>query len=68
MKGTLDLDELEKLRKSLPVGKCIDMDITEDGKQEGFMVCRAGENDFRLKAKKGSMKGSLKMTDYKKEE
>jgi hypothetical protein len=64
----IDLDELEKLRKSLPVGKCMDMDITDEGEQTGMQVCRAGENEFIFKSKDGSMKGSLKMTDYKKEE
>ena len=68
MSRNIDIAELDELKKKLPVGKCIDLDITEDGRQEGIMVCRAGEDDFRIKSKDGSMKGSLKMTDYKEEE
>jgi len=58
-----DPNELERMRNIIPVGKCIDMDVEQDGEKVGMMVCRTNENDFNFHSKDGRLKGEIKEKD-----
>lgn len=67
--GNIDIDELEKLKKNLPVNKCIDVDMTIDGEKMGMKVCRTGEDDFEMEGTGMlPMKGTIRVVDYEKKE
>lgn len=65
--GNVDIDELEKLKKTLPVNKCIVADMTIDGEKIGMKICRTGEEEFEMEGT-GMLpiKGTVKVVDYKK--
>lgn len=65
--GHIDVDELEKLKRNLPVNKCINVDMTVDGEKMGMNVCRTGEEEFEVEGTgMVPMKGTIKVVDYKK--
>jgi len=67
--GNIDIEDLEKMKKTLPVGKCLVADMTVDGEPMGMKVCRTAEDVFEME---GSgmlpIKGSIRVVDYKKGE
>lgn len=66
MSGDVDLDKIETMKKMIPVGKCLDVDIKVDGENMGMLVCRRTKEEITMESKDGSMTGSLKIVDAKK--
>lgn len=63
--ANIDVDEIAKMKKALPVGKCIDMDMEIEGEKQGMLVCRTGDEEFTMKGKgdMSSMKGTIRVID-----
>ena len=65
MSGGIDVDKMDRIKKELPVGSCLEINAEINGEKEGMRICRVNETDVEFEStdtlSEDQMKGSVRI-------